>query len=621
MITPETIDKIRDLSDLGRIVGERVKLERKGRSLIGLCPFHKEKSPSFNVNEDRGFYHCFGCKASGDVFKFVQEVDGLSFIEAVRELAERLGIEIEDDLSTEDRRKRSADKRRQDSLYQVTESAADFFEKMLSLHPLAHYGHEELARRELSLIGEHRGTLKAFRIGYAPDSWDELAQHLRKSGHDLRAAESVGLIAPRRGGQGYYDRFRHRLMFAILDLQGRVIAFSGRSLPPTKPSDDEVPAKYINSPESPIYQKRATVFGLYQARDALRGGKPCVLVEGNFDVVGLHARGIKNAAAPLGTAFTPEQGKQIRRFTTELVLLFDGDNAGKKATVASREPAREAGLTTRVAQLPDGVDPDDFIRLRGVEGLTHLLSGSRGLLDHLISGVLDESFQNTDAVGQAQRIQQVVDLLKSEEDPNVGALAEQYADRLAGRLGVADAHTFRALRNNVRKKLLAPSPVTQSTGARGRETDLSPPGELRVRAIGHSILGALLDFPELLDSDEMTLNAMHVEGDLAGAIACLRESHVGKEIRSAGLSESLDRLPRHTADFIALRLAAPKHHDIDHARVELFANFDKLRGMELTRLSSGALGEIERARQEGDFDQELLLLKEQELRARRRRGL
>jgi DNA primase len=621
VIAPETIDKIRELSDLGQIVGESVKLERRGRSLIGLCPFHKERSPSFNVNEDRGFYHCFGCKASGDVFKFVQETEGLSFIEAVRSLGERLGIEVDDDLSTEDRKKRVADKRRQDALYRANESAADFFERCLKAHDLSHFAHEELARRELSMDGEHRDTLKAFRLGYAPDAWDELSQHLRKAGHDLRAAEAVGLIAPRRGGQGYYDRFRHRLMFAIVDLHGRVVAFSGRSLPSAKETEEESPAKYINSAESPIYKKRATVFGLYQARTALRAGKPCILVEGNFDVVSLHARGFENTVAPLGTAFTIEQGKQIKRFTTELTLLFDGDSAGRKATLASREPAHEAGLNARVAQLPDGIDPDDFIRAKGAEAMTHLLTGARGLLDHLISGVLDETFQSTDAVGQAQKIQQVVDLLKSEDDPNVSALAEQYADRLAGRLGVADAHTFRALRNNVRKKLASNGPTDSDRRDREPHEVSASPSDLRARAVGLTIFGALLDFPELLDSTELTEASIHVHGDLAAAIAYLRESHDVQKARSSTLAEALGRLPQQLADFTAHRLAAPKHHDIDAARVELFANLDKLRRMELTRLSSGALGELERARQEGDFDQELSLLREQELRARERRGL
>lgn len=619
VIAQETIETIRDRANIADIIGESVKLERKGRSLTGLCPFHKEKSPSFNVNEDRGFYHCFGCKASGDVFKFVQETEGLTFIEAVRNLAERLGIDVEDDLSSDERKRRAAERRQELSLYEVNASAAQFFEAMMDKHPLSHFARDELERRALPWQGPGHETLKAFRVGYAPDSWDELANFLRKAGHDLRAAENVGLIAKRREGQGYYDRFRHRLMFAVVDLHGRVVAFSGRSLPAPQPKEGDPPAKYINSPESPVYRKRATVFGLYQARDTLRSGKPCVMVEGNFDVVSLHAQGFTQTVAPLGTAFTPEQGKQIRRFTNQITFLFDGDAAGRKATAASRQPARECGLSAKVARLPDGLDPDDFVRKRGAEGLTNLLSASQGMLDYLISEVLDENFASRDAAGQAEKVAQVIELLKSEEDPNVVALAEQHADKLAGRLGVADAHTFRALRNSIRRTLLTRKEAP--TASISVDDDFERPTDERTVKIGRAILGALLDFPELLDSEELMAYSPHMEGDVAAAVACLRATTVVAPVDGPQLHAALSRIPEHLKGFAAERLAAPKHEDIDIARVELFANLDKLRSMELTRLSSTALSEIERARQEGDYEQELLLLQEQTLRARQKRGL
>ncbi len=638
MIAPETIDKIRDSANLGEIVGESVKLERKGRSLTGLCPFHKEKSPSFNVNEDRGFYHCFGCKASGDVFKFVQETEGLTFIEAVRNLAERLGIDVEDDLSAEDRRRKTAEKRQKQGLYEVNATAAGFFQSMLETHRSCHLAQDELKRRSLSMEGSEGEILRSFQIGYAPDSWDELTEFLKKAGHDLRSAQSVGLIAPRRQGNGYYDRFRHRLMFAVLDLHGRVVAFSGRALPPIKTGSDDPPAKYINSPESPIYQKRATVFGLYQARSELRSGKACIVVEGNFDVVSLHAKGFTQTVAPLGTAFTLEQGKQIRRFTNQVTLLFDGDNAGRKAARSSRAPAKEAGLSARVATLPDGIDPDDFARSRGAEGLKNLLGAARGMLDHLIAEILDENFAAADAEGQAKRIQDVIELLKSEDDPNVSALAEQHADRLAARLGVADAHTFRALRKSIRKSLQSPPtrqsqpeppyPIEQDNESLGydpRDEELSMPGKStggheRTLGLCKAIFGVFLDFPVLLESEEVLAYGAHMEGDIAAAVACLRGT-VDVDTPRADMHNVVERLPGFLRHFARERLAAPLHEDISVARVELFANLDKLRQMDFTRLSSTTLNEIERARQEGDYDQELELLKELQMRARHKRGL
>ncbi len=621
VIAQETIDRIRDLANIADIIGESVKLERKGRSLTGLCPFHKEKSPSFNVNEERGFYHCFGCKASGDVFKFVQETEGLTFIEAVRALGEKLGIEIEDDLSSAEKKRRAAEKRQEQALFDVNASAARFFEEMLEEHEHAKFAHQELARRNLPYDGPARSVLQNFRIGYAPESWDALVEFLKRSGHDLRAAETVGLIAPRRQGQGHYDRFRHRLMFGVVDLHGRVVAFSGRSLPPVRPSDEEPPAKYINSPESPIYKKRSTVFGLYQARSTLRAKNQCVVVEGNFDVVSLHAQGFTQAVAPLGTAFTLEQGKLIRRFASDVVLLFDADGAGRKATAASRQPAKEAGLSAKVARLPEGMDPDDFVRARGPEGLKNLIDASQGMLDYLISLVLDENFAAADAEGQAKRIKKVVELLKAEDDPNVAALAERHADKLAGRLGVADAHTFRALHGAIRRSLRIERAAPWEEGPGPGSTE--DPADQRVQAIGRAIVGALLDFPELLESDELMHYSVHMEGDAAAAVASLKllALQKGGNLAASSLHEALGRLPNRLQPFAAERLAAPKHLDIETARVELFANLDKLHQMELTRLSSSALSEMERARQEGDYDQELELLRATTERARKKRGL
>lgn len=625
MVAEDAIDQIRARANLAEIIGESIKLIRKGRTLVGLCPFHKEKSPSFNVNEERGFYHCFGCKASGDVFKFVQETEGVSFLEAVRLLAERTGVELQDDLSSEQRRQRAADKRREESLYEVSRSAAVFFQEMLETHEHRSLALQELHDRGLPYDGPAREILRAFYLGYAPDSWDALANHLKKAGHDLRAAETVGLIAARKQGPGYYDRFRHRLMFAVLDLQGRILAFSGRALPPRDPGDQEPPAKYINSPESPIYSKRSTVFGLYQARTALRAGKPCILVEGNFDVVGLHAAGFTHAVAPLGTAFTAEQGRLIRRFTSNVTLLFDGDSAGKKATLASREAAKGSGLSARVARLPDGSDPDDFIRRRGGEALGRLLDAASGMLDYQIEEILDQRFAAADTQERADRIKNIIELFKAEDDPNVRALAEQHADRLAGRLGVDNARTFRALRASIDRSLAAPS----VTGAPAAERSRTPKPQ---RLVQQMVLGCLLDFPQLLDSDHFLENAVHLEGELAAAVACLRASLAATHSREhhsmgitpnqhQGLHQALSRLPEELRPFARHRLAAPAHEEIQTARVELFANLDKLRRMELTKMSSSTQGELERARQVGDFEQELELLRQQEQRARGKRGL
>src|SRR6478752_836896 len=385
VIGQETLDRVRREIGIVELIGQTVRLQKRGRSHVGVCPFHKEKTPSFHVNAERGFYYCFGCHESGDAIKFVQRIEGLEFSDAVRELCERAGIQIVETSSEPERKQQAEVRRRQQELYDVGNAAAHYFELMRREHATD------------SATGPVADALQSFRIGYAPYGWDGLAKHLASAGLSAGAAEKIGVIVPRKTGVGYYDRFRHRLMFAVLDLQGRVVAFSGRALPEPEASElaelgiestaqagAEPPAKYVNSPESPIYKKRETVFGLYQARQALRAGDSCVVVEGNFDVMSLHARGIKQAVAPLGTAFTEEQARSICRFSKDVVLLFDGDAAGRRAVEASRAPCNAAGLRVKVASLPDKTDPDELVRRQGGEGILRVLKAARGMLEYLI---------------------------------------------------------------------------------------------------------------------------------------------------------------------------------------------------------------------------------------------
>lgn len=623
MISPDTIDRIRERTSLVRVVGETLKLERRGRSYVGLCPFHKEKSPSFHVNDERGFFHCFGCHAAGDVFKFVQETSGLSFVEVVRLLGEKAGIQVEDDLTDAERRQRAAQKKREDNLYQVNAIAAAYFEKMLGSHRHSRFAHDELKKRDLPYDGPAAAVLKSFHVGYAPDGWDGLATHLESHGVDLRAAEAVGLLAPRKQGSGYYDRFRHRLMFSVIDLQGRVVAFSGRALTPAEPpsGDAEPPAKYINSPESPIYRKRETVFGLFQARTALRNAEPCVLVEGNFDVVSLHARGCASAVAPLGTAFTVEQGRQIRRFTTDVVFLFDGDSAGRKAVRASRQPAKDAGLVARVARLPDGMDPDDFSRVRGADALKNLINASQSMLEHLVAEVLNAPFKDGDAHLQTRQLNE---LIESEDDPTARAMAKRFTDQLAARLRVADTHTQQALDSSV------PVGANDWSSVQAKQTSSLPtrPARLqqsrsREHEIDMAILGALLDYPELLDSAEFLAYSGVMQGDLAAAVAILRKARPTGTTPSEGALSSLTlaKMPETVRAFALARMAAPVHSDVELAWTELMSNLKLTEKRVLKRQDAETQSELERAHSEGNQDQEFELLMALQLRAQQRRGL
>lgn len=611
MISQDTINQVRERANIVQIVGERVKLERAGRSYKGLCPFHKEKSPSFHVNEERNFYHCFGCHASGDSIRFVQETEGLSFTEAIRDLASRLGIAIEETRSDVERRQEHEAERRQKELYAVNEAAANAFERFLIDHPLRQLALQELERRGVSPAQNDpaiNAALKSFRIGYAPFGWDSLGQALKTAGLSHVAAETVGLLAPRRNGPGHYDRFRHRLMFAIVDLRGRVVGFSGRALaqPPPEllqrmnlsaPTGGEDPAKYINSPESPIYKKRDTVFGLYQARNAVRQQDECVLVEGNFDVMSLHARGIENVVAPLGTAFTQEQAAQIRRYTQRVTLLFDADSAGKRASVAARAPCQAEGLLTRVASLPQGVDPDDFVRTNGADQLKQALRSARGMLEYLIDHSLEEGFVSADPETQGRKVQEVLELIKTEDDPTVRALAQTHADQIAARLGIRDVRSMQALSRAVRQAG-SPPPRTQAnvdpTRARSRA---------RYEAIESIVLAAMVEHPLLLDDVQIAELMRYVSGPLALAIAVLQHD---PQNPTAYLSQFPDELRQVVAESVA----APALEDVNVARRLALENLGKLAAKERRQQKAELEVELRKARSSGDQarEDELLLL-------------
>ena len=633
MIDQDTIDQVRSSTTLSVLIGERVKLQKRGRSATGLCPFHKEKTPSFHVNDERGFYHCFGCQASGDAIKFIQETEGLSFVEAIRDLAERAGISIVENISDADRRQREEARRRKDELFEVGNAAAAFFEECLRTAPCAELAQAEILRRGLDVKDElTKETMAAFRLGYAPYAWDGLGKHLRKIGMSHTAAEKVGLLSPRRSGGGHFDKFRHRLMFAVTDLRGRVIAFSGRAL--DEPDDaalrehslermgrpGEEPAKYMNSPESPVYQKRAAVFGLYQARDAVRREDRCIMVEGNFDVVSLHARGIRNVVAPLGTAFTPEQAAQVKRYTQNITLLFAGDKAGRRATKSARSPVLDCGLIARVGRLPDGKDPDDLIRERGVDGLKACIDGAKSLLEHLIESALDSGFSADDAQARAAKINEVTELIREENDPALRAMAEAHADRIAERLGIADARTLRALSQKIRSATRFSDPENDAGPQAPRA---EPPHRARSHspqgAVSTEIFGALLDFPALLEDDDLQDALALLEGDLALAVATLR-THRGPD-GSLDVTSFLESLAEKIRRYAAARLAAPRHTDIDSSKIEAQLNLEKLKVLDGHRLKNETLQELERAAASGELDEELTLLREQAERARRRRGL
>ncbi|HMI92982.1 MAG TPA: DNA primase, partial [Polyangiales bacterium] len=389
MLPDEIIAEIRDRVDMVALVGEYVRLVKRGTNHVGLCPFHAEKTPSFNVNGANKFFHCFGCKESGDPFAFVMRMEGQTFPQAARLLAERSGIVIPESDHADDAAEQRERKRR-DWLHALLEEACRFYQRQLLEHP-----HAALAQAELTKRSVTKETAERFRLGYAPHAWDALCLHLASKGFSAADAETVGLLARRKSGTGHYDRFRGRLMFPVRELGGQVLAFSGRILPAPEgappPSSDNPEPKYVNSPESPLYHKGDVLFGLHEARVEVRRNGWALLCEGNFDLLALHQAGFGNALAPLGTAFTAAQAKLIARFAQRVTLLFDGDAAGLKAVHAAAPLLQQHALRGAVARLPPGQDPDSFARSAGPEGLQRLVQNAQGLIEFLIDSAAEHA--------------------------------------------------------------------------------------------------------------------------------------------------------------------------------------------------------------------------------------
>ncbi|HEX9778186.1 MAG TPA: DNA primase [Geopsychrobacteraceae bacterium] len=416
-IGDDKIHEVRERTDIVALISGYVALKRSGANHMGLCPFHAEKSPSFSVNAARQFFHCFGCGVGGDAFSFLMKMEGLAFPEAVRRLAERAGVELEErSLSPEEERRQQERER----LFRVNEIAAGYFHRMLMDDP-----HGEAGRRYLKGRGYGRKGAADYQIGFAPDGWEGLTRHLEREGVNLQDARLLGLIRPGKEGRGDYDLFRNRLMFPIFTLAGRVVAFGGRVLDDSKP-------KYINSPESPIYHKGQVLFGLYQARQAMRQAGEAILVEGYFDQLALNRSGIPHAVATCGTALTQEHAKLLKRYVQRVLLLFDQDAAGRKATFKAMETLQGEGLPTAVIDLAAGEDPDSFLLREGVTLFRQRLTQARSTMELFIEETLAEAGSSVEGkAGAAQTIAAKLALLPSEMEQDL------YLKSLAAQTGIA----------------------------------------------------------------------------------------------------------------------------------------------------------------------------------------
>ena len=403
-------EEIRNVADIVQVIGEHVQLKRAGANFNGLCPFHSEKTPSFSVSPQRQTFKCFGCGESGDVFAFLMKQQHLSFPEAMQELAARYSVELPSPQPT-------AAEQRLALLHQINAEAARLFHEHLIGSPDA-----DAARQYLTGRGVPQDFVASYQLGFAPNEWEFLASRLKQFPAD--AVEQVGLIVRRQSGKGFYDRFRSRLMFPIMDTGGTVCGFSGRVL------DDGQP-KYMNSPDSPIFSKGGLLFGLHQHRQKIRQSRRAVIVEGNFDLLTLAAHGIGNTVAPLGTALTEAQVRRLRSYCSEAVLLFDGDEAGMKAARRAVPLFLAERMEGKAALLPAGHDPDSFIREQGAGAAQELINNAQPLPEFVFDALVKE--HGSTLAGKNRIMAELAELVKLAPDQ---AQKELMAAHWAGQLGI-----------------------------------------------------------------------------------------------------------------------------------------------------------------------------------------
>lgn len=530
-IPEDILDAIRDRVDIVALIGRHVALKKAGRSHKGLCPFHDEKTPSFSVNGESGYYYCFGCGVKGNVFTYLMEHDNLTFPEAAKSLADEAGIELK--LETEGPSGVS------EAIEQANRVAQDYFTRNLSDVK------GDSSRNYLEGRGIDRGGIERFEIGFAPDSWDGLVNNLRKEGIPLEISVRAGLLKERDSG-GYYDLLRGRITFPIRDPRGRIVAFGGRAVQPGQEP------KYLNSPETPLFRKREAFYGFPDALEPIRNSGRAVIVEGYFDRLALAEAGLREGLATCGTALSEGHAKALRRRTRDVTLLFDGDSAGRKAVFRSLEVLLPAGLRVRAAQLPTGLDPDDYLRAQGQQALRDLVDNAPPALDLTIEDATKSGCRSP--WEQADAVSSVVPLLELIKD---SVERGGYIRKLALVAGVEASEIEIALRASSRneplEEVLAPRRPQLSTPVERRLADAVSLG-LRFPRL-KTPLKELIEHchpPEPWPQLTAAVGSVSVSGDLLKACEDLPE---GVQNLLLALAESAEDLSEETATKVFLDTA------------------------------------------------------------------
>ncbi len=480
-IPEEVINEIKYRNDIEQVISPYVNLKRRGKNLIGLCPFHGEKTPSFTVYPESSSFYCFGCGVGGDIFTFTKLIENLDYIEAVKLLADKSGIVIPQDGYDDSFSKLK------DRIYEINRETAKFYHEYLMSED-GKWARDYLIGRGLSLT-----TVKHFGLGAAPDSWDSLINHLKSKGFSISDMISANVVGKSQRGT-YYDRFRKRVMFPIINIRGKVIAFSGRAMP----GDDKAGGKYVNTSDTPVYKKSENLFGMNFAKNYC--DERIILVEGNMDVISLHQAGFQNTVAALGTSFTLEQANIISRYTNEIILMLDADAAGQKAVKRAGEILKNTGLNVRVIVIPDGKDPDEYIKKNGKDRFEALLNGAVSEIEYkLLTAVNGIDISADD--GKIKYLNRAAEILAETNDLltrdlYIGRLSEKYGvSKSALKAKVDELH-------KVKEKTVRKKEISEIIHPKFSNSDINPERRKYPAATiaEETVISVLLGHPDFFDS-------------------------------------------------------------------------------------------------------------------------
>jgi DNA primase len=571
----ELIDQIRDANDIVDLISEYVPLKKRGKNYVGLCPFHTEKDPSFNVIPTKQIFYCFGCQEGGNVIHFLMKHEKLGFVEAVKLLAKRANISLP---------KKSFDREKTeqlDKLYYANQVANEYFQKNFYRENSG-----KKARQYLNRRGFDPEIIKQFSLGYAPDDWEGLTRFAKTKDMEMEVLNQAGLVVPRAESSGYYDRFRNRIMFPIFNLSGKVVGFGGRVL------DEKNEPKYLNSPETPIYQKGKILYGLNFSKDEIRKKGSAVLVEGYMDLLSLYQAGTKNVVASSGTAFTPDQARLLSRYAERIYLLFDADTAGQSATFRSVDLLFSEGVEVFVVNLPKGEDPDSFVKKFGAEELAKKIEQAQTFIDFKRSS-LPKDFEELSLKEQEKVIFDLADTAKKITDD---VRRNLFVKKVAQVFKIDEAPIFKLIGKKTSKE----------TFPSKRDVSVSPVSAQE--KIEMEIFRILMEDEKLVKLTEGKLELDDFSTPEHKEIFQLLRPSSGKSVKIS-LSALLDKTKNEGTNQILSRIAAM---DLGTAElsIQLADHLKTLNNRKKDKKRKMLKESIKRAEQEGDMETVNRLLKE-----------